>query len=75
MAVLYLLIIVFCAIALHYVAEVLIGASTCMYRSELGMEPRNERSRRMSHVEFFSRLAPFVAITLGVPMGISLLLR
>jgi hypothetical protein len=65
--------VVFLAVALHYVADVLIGVSSSTYDSEVGLEPRQERPNRMSHLEFFSRVAPFVALVLGVPMGVSLM--
>jgi hypothetical protein len=65
--------IVFLTVALHYIADVLIGASNSTYDSEVGLEPRCERPKRMSHLEFCSRVAPFVAMALGVPMGLSLM--
>jgi hypothetical protein len=65
--------IVFLTVALHYIADVVIGAPDSTYGSEVGLEPLCESPKRMSHLEFFTRVAPFVVLALGVPMGIALM--
>jgi hypothetical protein len=66
-------IIVICTVALHYIADVLIGASIDTYASETGTEAARGHAERLSNFEFFTRVVPFVTLSLGLPMGISLI--
>jgi hypothetical protein len=66
---------VFLSVALHYVADVIFGMSMNVFGSEIGFEPADDRPTRMSHLEFFTRVVPMVAMAIGLPICLSVIWR
>ena len=60
---------------LLYLLEAMVGSSVDVYNAELGYEAGCEKTTRLSNRQFFTQLLPFIFLSIGVPLLLSVILR